>query len=300
MRDGVGPGCVVLPAGPWRLVLDFLSERFTNVTRAEIEARMVRGDIVDALGRQISPAQRYSPHLTLYYYRAISDEARIPFEEEVLFQDDYLVAVDKPHFLPVTPSGHYLQETLLVRLIRKLGIDTLAPMHRLDRETAGVMLFTVQPTLRGHYQTLFTRRTITKHYEAIASYRSDLTFPLTRRSRLVRGEPFIRMRETNPDEAGSANAETRIELLARLPGDNLAHYRLTPETGKKHQLRVHMAALGLPIRYDTLYPVAYSDAEMTETAYRKPLQLLARQIAFADPITGQARQFTSRRQLQVT
>ncbi len=216
-RNGVGPSCLALPEGPWPRVIDFLTERFPNVTRAEIAARMARGDVIDELGDYVLPERPYTAHLKVYYYRAIEIEERIPFEETVLFQDAHLIAVDKPHFLPVTPGGRYLQETLLVRLKRKLGIDTLAPMHRLDRETAGVMLFTVQPHLRRQYHALFECKAVAKRYQAIAPYRADLAFPLTRRSRLEQGDSFMRVRETT-DAGAEAKSETHIELLEIMGG----------------------------------------------------------------------------------
>lgn len=291
-REGVGPSCIVLPIGSWPNVIDFLAQRFPSVSRAEIVARMRRGDVVDARGECISPERQYQPHLKLFYYRNIEAEARIPFDEVILFQDDYLIAVDKPHFLPVTPGGRYLQQTLLVRLKRKLGIDTIAPMHRIDRETAGLVLFTIQPSARGKYQELFSQKVVTKRYQATAKFRADLKFPLSRRSRLVEADHFMRMRETD----GEANAETEIELLES--GDEFARYRLTPLTGKKHQLRVHMAALGMPILNDQIYPQHLSREEIESDDYSKPLQLLAEHISFTDPVTGQQRCFDSERCLE--
>jgi tRNA pseudouridine32 synthase/23S rRNA pseudouridine746 synthase len=295
-RDGVGPACVTLPIGPWKTTLDFLTERFPHVSRPEFEARLARGDMVYEDGTPAAAAQSYTPRRKLYYYRAIAEERRIPFEARILYQDEYLVAVDKPHFLPVTPGGHYLQETLLVRLVRLLGIETLAPMHRLDRETAGVVLFTVKPALRGRYQDLFKDRAVEKEYEAIAPHQPMLELPLTRVNRLVRGEPFFRMREARNDEPGESNAQTTIERLEVLD-ENWARYRLTPLTGKKHQLRVHMAGLGIPIRNDMIYPKLCAYVAADESTYDTPLQLLARRIAFTDPVTGKRRQFSSKRSL---
>jgi tRNA pseudouridine32 synthase/23S rRNA pseudouridine746 synthase len=247
--------------------------------------------VVDEEGAWISPEQPYQPHLKLFYYRSIAVEPRIPFDEVVLFQDDYLVAVDKPHFLPVTPGGRYLQETLLVRLKRKLAIDTLAPMHRIDRETAGVVLFTIQQSTRGKYQELFSQKAVTKSYQAIAKARADLEFPMTYRSRLVEADHFMRMREAE----GEPNAETGIEVIES--NGRHARYRLSPATGKKHQLRVHMAALGIPILNDQIYPHHLSREQIEQDDYRRPLQLLAERISFIDPVTGQERQFNSQRQL---
>ncbi len=290
----MGPSCISLPArstGAWAQVIDFLADRFPSVSREEIAARMQRGDVVDEQGEMISPERHYQPHLKLYYYRSIAVEARIPFDAVVLFQDDYLVVVDKPHFLPVTPGGRYLQETLLVRLKRKLGIDTLAPMHRIDRETAGLVLFTKQPLTRGTYQNLFSQKVVTKSYQAIAGFRAELNFPMTYRSRLVEAEHFMRMREVD----GEPNAETDIEVLE--VKDQRACYRLRPATGKKHQLRVHMASLGIPIRNDQIYPHHLSKEEIEQDDYSKPLQLLAEHLSFTDPLTGQRRSFDSQRRL---
>ena len=184
-RDGVGASCVALPPGTWPTILDFLAQRFPNVARAEWSARMLRGDVLDAHGDRIAPDSAYRPHAKIHYYRSLPAETPIPFAATVLYQDDYLVVADKPHFLPVTPAGRYLQETLLVRLKRQLGIDTLAPMHRLDRETAGLVLFTIRPETRDRYQALFRERAVVKRYQAIAPWRPDLSLPLVYRSRLV-------------------------------------------------------------------------------------------------------------------
>ncbi len=292
-REGVGPSCIVLPAnqGAWPTVIDFLSHRFPAISREEIAARMQRGDVVDETGAVISTERKYQPHLKLFYYRSIASETRIPFDEVVLFQDDYLIAVDKPHFLPVTPGGRYLQETLLVRLKRNCGIETLAPMHRIDRETAGVVLFTIQPATRGIYQNLFSQKAVTKCYQAIAPYRADLKFPMTVQSRLVEAEHFMRMREVD----GVANAETHIEIIESRNGR--ARYHLQPVTGKKHQLRVQMAALGIPILNDQIYPDHLAREQIENADYRKPLQLLAESIVFVDPVSGEQRCFKSQRRL---
>ncbi len=287
-KNGVGPSCISLPNGAWPTLLDFLADRFPHIARAEIIARMQRGDVVDSAGVPALPARLYQAHQKLYYYRNIEDEPRIPFDEVVLFQDDFIVAVDKPHFLPMSPAGRYVQETVLVRLKRKLGIDTLAPMHRLDRETAGVVLFTVQPEHRDRYALLFRERAVKKQYQAVAPWRADLQLPLVHQSRMVIADHFMQMREV----AGEPNSETRIELLE--VSKRLARYRLTPLTGKKHQLRIHMAALGVPILNDQIYP---TQVEYDDRDYTKPLQLLAKSIEFRDPISGLERCFKSQRQL---
>lgn len=289
-RDGVGPSCIALPPGSWASVLDYLVYRFPTISRAEIAERMRRGDVRDDRGDFVGPDAAYGAHRKLYYYRSIADEPRIPFDEQVLFEDELIVVADKPHFLPVTPGGRYLQETLLVRLKRRLGIDTLAPMHRIDRETAGLVLFTKRPDTRGIYQALFSRRTVSKRYEAVAPWREELALPITYRSRLVSGDHFMRMREV----PGEPNAETHVSLVET--NGTVARYGLSPVSGKRHQLRVQMAALGMPILHDQIYPHHVASDEL-DGDYSKPLQLLAKSIAFRDPVTGCERVFASARAL---
>ncbi len=267
-------------------MLAFLEQRFVHVSAIEWRLRMQCGDVLDA--QDLTPVDvnaLYRPHAKLYYYRSLPPEPRIPFDERVLFQDDLLVVVDKPHFLPVTPGGRYLQETLLVRLKRRLGVDSLQPLHRLDRETAGLVLFGLRPQDRDAYHALFRLRQVSKRYEAIAPYRADLVLPMHHNSRLVEGDSFMRRVEA----VGEPNAHTRISLLERRGA--LARYSLEPSTGQRHQLRVHMCALGLPIVGDRIYPVHLPEAE--ENDYSQPLQLLAKTLVFTDPVTGMPRRFES-------
>ncbi|HEY4246731.1 MAG TPA: pseudouridine synthase [Lacunisphaera sp.] len=290
-RNGVGPSSVVLPEGAWPTIAEFLMARFPGIPSGVWAARLTAGAVIDEEGITVDRERRYQPHARIFYYRAIEDEPAIPFEEVVLFQDKTLVVADKPHFLPVIPSGRYLQETLLVRLKRKLGIETLAPIHRIDRETAGLVIFTIQPATRKLYQDLFLQKAVRKQYEAIAPWRPELKFPLTYCSRLEdHGEHFMQVREIE----GEPNSETLFEILAVNGDEKNARYRLTPITGRKHQLRAHCAALGLPILNDRIYPTLLP--ENTDD-YANPLQLLAKSIVFPDPVTGQPRSFTSKRTL---
>lgn len=289
-RRGLSASVVALPVGGWATFLDFLADRFPAISRAEWSARMADGDILDESGSTIRLGVRYRPHGKLFYYRSVAVEPEIPFAETVLFQDDFLVVADKPHFLPVTPAGRYAQQTLLVRLKRKLGIETLAPMHRIDRDTAGLVLFTVQPGTRNAYQRLFRERDVEKIYEAIAPWRSDLTLPTIYRSRLIESAQFMQMREA----PGEPNAETAIDVL-EVRGA-LARYQLRPHSGRKHQLRAHMNALAIPIVNDRIYPLLQPHSAGGED-FDHPLQLLAKKLAFTDPVNGEARCFESRRQL---
>ena len=271
-------------------MLDFFSERFPAIAREVWQQRMAQGLVVDEHGAAVTAQRPYQGHLRVFYYRAVPAEAPIPFEETVLYQDAHLVVADKPHFLPVVPSGHYLQETLLLRLKRKLGLPDLVPIHRIDRDTAGLVLFSVQPQDRAAYSALFSQRRVNKCYEAIAPWRADLALPLTRESRIVEAGHFMLQHETS----GEPNAITHIELIAQR--GELAHYRLRPVTGKRHQLRVHMAALGVPIVGDGLYPTLTPEGQID---HAQPLQLLAKSIEFIDPVTGEPRHFESQRKLKL-
>ena len=291
-RNGVGPSCVGLPSGPWPTLIDFLAERFPNVTRQTWLDRIHRGDVTDEVGQPLTLPQAtqapYPANTRLYYYREVLHEPVIPFDEVVLYQDDHLLVVDKPHFLPVVPSGGYLQETVLVRLKRKLGLNDLVPIHRIDRDTAGLVLFSKQPATRAAYGALFAEHQVHKTYQAIAPWRNDVQFPLTRQSRIKEAGHFMLQHEV----PGTVNAVTHIDVLT--VHGNLARYQLKPVTGQRHQLRVHMLALGLPIVNDGLYPTLTPEGQ---TDYAKPLQLLAKELKFTDPVSGQARHFVSQHEL---
>ncbi len=287
--DGVAPSYLWLPQGSSGSMLGFLVERFPGVGEAAWRDRMARGLVVDGDGERLAPDSAVRVGARIWYYRELEAETPIPFEEQVLFRDEHLVVVDKPHFLPMNPAGRFLHETLLVRLKDKLGLGDLAPIHRLDRETAGVVIFSASVASRGAYQTLFQKRRVAKQYEALAAPIDGLRWPHTHRSRMVEGTPFFRMQEVQ----GEPNSETIVEMVERRGA--LALYRLRPHTGRKHQLRVHMAALGAPIANDVFYPLAL---ECKGDDFTRPLQLLARSIGFADPFTGAAREFTSVRTLE--
>jgi tRNA pseudouridine32 synthase/23S rRNA pseudouridine746 synthase len=288
IRDGVAPSFVYLPPGRQESLLAFLDQRFPAVGAEAWLARMLRGDVRDERSNVLGPDSPYRVGLKVYYYRELPAETPIPFEETILCCDEHLLVADKPHFLPVTPSGRFLHETLLTRLRRKTGLQHLTPIHRLDRETAGVILFSHNPETRGLYQSLFQKRAISKIYEALAGIRPGLGFPLTYRSRMVDGTPFFRMEEA----PGAPNSETVITPIERRGG--LMLYQLKPITGRKHQLRLHMASLGIPIVNDGFYPDALP---CKADDVSSPLKLLARSIQFTDPLSGKERQFKSLRNL---
>ncbi|KSW26383.1 MULTISPECIES: pseudouridine synthase [unclassified Pseudomonas] len=280
-----------LPAGPWSTVLDCLCARFPAIPRETWLQRLARGRVLDAEGKPLDASTPHREGLRVHYFREVEAETPIPFEERILHVDEHLVVADKPHFLPVTPSGQYVEQTLLARLARRLDNPLLVPLHRIDRPTAGLVLFSANPASRTAYQALFRERRMHKRYEAIAPPLPQLDFPHVRRSRLVDGEPFILMREAE----GAINSETRIEVLERR--EHWWRYALYPVSGKRHQLRVHMAALGAALRNDPLYPQLLPEEQRRSDDYSRPLQLLARHLAFDDPLTGRPRQFDSQLQL---
>ncbi|MDG1583048.1 pseudouridine synthase [Pseudomonas sp. GOM6] len=285
----VRPSYLHLPAGDWATVLDCLCERFPQISRQTWLQRMARGLVLDAEDRPLGPDEPYREALRVQYFREIANEREIPFNARILHQDAHILIADKPHFLPVMPAGDYAEQTLLTRLVRETGNPHLAPLHRIDRHTAGLVLFSSNPQTRGAYQALFRERRIDKVYQAIAPALPQHEFPLRRRSRLEKGEPFFRMREV----PGEANSETLLEVLER--HGELWRYRLWPITGKQHQLRVHMAALGAAISNDSFYPLLTDEKGVDD--FSRPLKLLAQELSFDDPLTGERRQFRSELEL---
>jgi tRNA pseudouridine32 synthase/23S rRNA pseudouridine746 synthase len=298
LRDGVGASCVAVPGPGWATVLDFLADRLPALPRAGWAARLQAGQVLGEAGQPLAASTPCQAGQRLYYWRGWADEPPAPEAERIVFQDDWLVVADKPHFMPVTPSGRFVQRSLLVRLQQRLGLAGLSPLHRIDRDTAGLVAFAVQPHTRGAYQALFRDRRVDKLYHAVAPLAPHLSFPLAHRSRLqADDERFFVSREV----PGPANSETHVDLLHPLPAGagGQAHglYALRPVSGQRHQIRLHMAALGLPILGDAFYPQVLHPAGAPDDLAR-PLQLLACALAFTDPVTGQARHFTSRRRLE--
>lgn len=280
---------VRLPSGRWATVLDCLCDHFGAISRERWLSRFERGLVQDAAGGALSATTPYRVSLEVRYFREVEAETPIPFAELIVHADADLVVADKPQFLAVAPVGGWVEETLLVRLMQKLGNPALVPLHRIDRATAGLVLFSASPATRARYQSLFRERRITKTYEALAPPLPAVTFPTLRRSRLVSGEPFFRMRE----DAGPPNSETGIRVLSR--DGPLWRYELVPVTGRKHQLRVHMAALGAPIANDPWYPTL---SRVADDDFSRPLALLARALEFTDPLSRATRRFASTRSLE--
>jgi tRNA pseudouridine32 synthase/23S rRNA pseudouridine746 synthase len=289
-RQGIDPVRLRLPVdGTWPTVRAYLADRLPAVPASHFDAMLAGGEIHGEEG-PLAPDAPYRPGGWLWFHRELAPETPVPFALDVLHRDERLLVVDKPHFLAMTPRGGHITETALARLRRELGLPGLSPAHRLDRLTAGLALFVVQPAHRGRYQALFRDRRVHKEYQAVAPHRPELTLPTTVRSHIVKERGIIAAHEL-PD--AEPNAESRIELVEHAAG--LGRYRLLPATGRTHQLRLHMSGLGIPILGDPVYPVVLP--ERAPDDFSDPLQLLASVLAFTDPVTGDELRFTSRRRL---
>ncbi|UFS95362.1 RluA family pseudouridine synthase [Nocardia huaxiensis] len=288
-RHGLDPARLRLPEeGDWATIRDHLVERLPRVPAARIDELLREGGIVDLDG-PIAPDAAYVPGGAVWFHRDLPDEVEVPFELGIVYRDESILIVDKPHFLSTIPRGQHILQTALVRLRRELGLPDLIPAHRLDRVTAGLVLFVVDPARRGAYQTMFHKRLVHKEYEAIARFDPELELPRVIHSRIIKEKQILQAFEVD----GEPNAETHIELLEHR--DGLGRYRLRPRTGRTHQLRLHMNGLGIPILGDDFYP------ELTDKPvddYTRPLQLLASALEFPDPITREPQRFETARTLQ--
>ncbi|MFE6698243.1 RluA family pseudouridine synthase [Streptomyces sp. NPDC057718] len=288
-RDGIDAVRVRLPEDPgriWATVGEHLADRFGGAIGADRVGGMLdAGRFVGADGVAVRGSKPYAAGRYLWFHRDFAAEEPVPFPVGVVYRDERIVVADKPHFLATMPRGRHITETAVARLRRELDLPALQPAHRLDRLTAGLVLFVVRPEDRGAYQTLFRDRRVTKEYEAVAPYDPGVALPRTVRSRIVKERGVLAARE----EPGEANSESRVELVEHRGG--VGRYRLLPATGRTHQLRVHMNALGLPIVHDPLYPVVVEEGAADD--FSRPLQLLARVLEFTDPVGGEPRRFAS-------
>ncbi|WP_407318938.1 pseudouridine synthase [Isoptericola halotolerans] len=313
VRDGLNPTRLVLPhddvsRARFATAVAYLLDRFPD-DGARLREKVAAGEVVTGSGVVVTEDTPYEPRGFLYLYRDLpDDEPVVPAltDVEVLHRDENLLVVDKPHLVATMPRGRWVTQTVLTHLRVILGLPDLVPAHRLDRPTAGVLVLTVRPEVRGAYQLVFQERRARKVYEAVAPLPADggtvragvastepastAGFPRTVRSRIVKRRGVVRAEEV----PGEPNAESRIDLVERDPARGLGLYRLEPRTGKTHQLRLHMASLGLPILHDPFWPELRADAPDDPA---RPLQLLARSLVFDDPLTGERRELVSRRSL---
>jgi tRNA pseudouridine32 synthase / 23S rRNA pseudouridine746 synthase len=285
------PSVVTMPKAerPYPSILDFLSRRFPAISRETWEERISEGKVLDERTRRITLDTEYAPMKRIFYFREVGTEPSIPFTEKILHLDEDILVACKPHFLPVTPGGRYVVECLLNRLRNGTGIEDLAPLHRIDRETAGLVLFSVNKKSRGLYGKLFMDGLVEKTYQALSAYRPPQeTASWDVANRIERGEPWFRMK-TVP---GRVNARSAIHLM-EVKGE-LARFVLQPRTGKTHQLRLHMSGLGFGILNDRYYPELQAEGEDN---FHTPLQLVAQRLRFRDPLSGRIREFASERPL---
>ncbi|MFQ6370634.1 pseudouridine synthase [Shewanella sp. YIC-542] len=272
-------------------VLAFLAARFPAIGEACWRMRMQQGKVHWQDGSLIDEHTPYRPAQRVYYYREVASEPRIPFQEQILYQDDASLLVYKPHFLPVTPGGNFVNECLVNRLRARTGIDTIIPVHRLDRDTAGVMLMSVNPQSRDAYHRLFREGAIHKRYQALAKLTPELADTIPQgwlptplawvvKNRIERGNPGFTMQMV----PGEANSHSNIRLLASV-GD-VGLFELEPVTGKTHQLRLHMWSLGMPLLNDRFYPRLQP---LQADDFTRPLKLVACELRYQDPLNGEAR-----------
>lgn len=274
---------------PYPSILCFLSSRFPAITRKIWEKRISEGKVLDDSSNPITLETEYAPQKRITYFREVNREPVIPFAEKILYQDDQILVACKPHFLPVTPGGRYVDECLLNRLRNSTGIDDLAPLHRIDRETAGIVMFSVNKETRGRYGELFMNGKVKKSYQAISD-----CLPIAEKTswtiedRIERGEPWFRMKSV----PGKTNAHSTINLVEIKNGRT--RFLLHPITGKTHQLRIHMSSIGCGILNDRYYPELQPESADN---FNTPLQLIAKSVRFRDPLSGRQREFVSEREL---
>jgi len=288
---------ITLPAvdAGWGTVLEFLIAHFHRIDAAVWRQRVQDGKVYwyDS-GELLRPDDVFRPSRRLCYFREVSLEPKIPFSHQLVFQDEHIVVACKPHFLPVIPGGQFVNECLLERVKAQTGLQDLAAVHRLDKDTAGLVLFSCNPQSRPLYYQLFAQGLVEKQYQAVARLPEGLRhtgLPQHWRlqNRIEKSEPRFLMRQLD----GDVNADSSLSLVARR--NELGLFELSPHTGKTHQLRLHMLKLGCPILFDSYYPQLLAKQQGD---FSQPLQLLAKRLAFTDPISGLRHQFVSNRQLQ--
>jgi tRNA pseudouridine32 synthase/23S rRNA pseudouridine746 synthase len=291
-RHGLNAAWLRTPAAveEWPTMGDWLRDRLPD--HVDVASMLERQCFVDEGGRAVRAEDPVAPLVFVWFHRDLRDEPEVTAPIHVVHRDDRLVVVDKPAFLSSIPRGRHVMQSVVVRLRAELGLPDLSPLHRLDRVTSGLLMLATEPRWRGPYQSLFERRAVRKTYWALAPLRDDLALPVVVRDH-IRKERGSLLAEVVP--GAPVNAETLVELESEAAG--LGVYRLTPRTGRTHQLRLHLCGLGIPIVGDPLYPVV---RDVSVDDFSDPLQLLAGELSFTDPVDGSARQFRSVRRVPLT
>ena len=301
IRDGLNPTHARVAEGPitaWDFVHNLIEtqrHRHPDDNDAALQARFTANEVVSQDGTPLSPDSTLATNAMVYFYRMPAPETPVPYDIPILHEDEHLLVVDKPPFMATMPRARHITETATVRLRRMTGNNELSPAHRLDRLTSGILVFTKDRTVRGAYQTLFAERRVTKTYEAIAPL-ADVSPGTVWRSRMEKTPGELQGRIVE----GEVNAITEVggvEPVDKAPYEaihgslpEIAKYTLKPQTGKTHQLRLHMLQAGIPIIGDPIYPVIFP-AEAEDM--RIPMHLTATHISFVDPFTARPREFSS-------
>jgi len=278
------------PKPTWPDMGAWLTDRLAE--SVDVAGFLAAGRFVYENGAPVGGGDLYQPTTFVWFHRDLAPEPVVPGTLHLIYRDERIVVIDKPPFLSSIPRGRHVVQSVVVRLRAQLGLPELSPLHRLDRVTSGLLVLATERRWRGAYQTLFQRGEVSKVYRALAPLRPELALPVTVRNHL-RARPGQWQGEVVP--GAPVNAESLIEREGA-HGD-VAQYKLTPRTGRTHQLRLHMLGLGIPILDDPLYPVV-RDVDVFD--FRRPLQLLASELAFTDPVDGSARQFEGVRALPLT
>ena len=294
-------------------IADYLIARFYPNDPQIIHARFNTGEVRLDDGTILTSDSPYMPGERIWYFRELADEPQLPSDMPVLYEDEHVLAIDKPHFLPTTPRGSYIAQTALTKLRVREQNPLLIPIHRLDRPTAGVLLFAKTVQARRPFQMMFQHRQASKTYRAVAPVPADVTAAeqalstegLQVRSHIQKIRDQLQVQQLSEQECAAQGVEpntlTTVKILRTFtpsaqavegwraePALNKkqewALYDLEPHTGKTHQLRAHLNLLGSPILGDVLYPQVLPD---TPDRPEYPLQLLAYSLHFEHPITGE-------------
>ncbi len=266
---------------------DWLQERLSEFV--DVTGFLARGRFVDEAGIPVDGGAPYRSCAFVWFHRDRADEVVVPGRIHIVHRDERIVAVDKPAFLSTIPRGRHVLQSVVVRLRAELGLPELSPLHRLDRVTSGILILATERRWRGAYQSMFQRGEVGKTYRALAPLLPGLEFPITVRNHLGTAPGRF---QAEVVAGAPVNAVSLVEVEEEF--EDTAVYRLTPRTGRTHQLRMHMFGLGIPILDDPLYPVV-EDVALDD--FSRPLQLLASEVRFTDPVDGTPRRFTSVRTL---
>ncbi|MDO5061332.1 MAG: pseudouridine synthase [Actinomycetaceae bacterium] len=289
---------------------EWILKNIPAINHAQLTAFFESAAIVDAWG---NPLQWETPANALenpiYLYRPGADETATPITLEKIYQGDGWLVIYKPKGLATMPRGSYVVRSATIALRRQENNADLTPAHRLDRATSGLLLFTEKPQLRRLYQEMFQNRQVEKTYLATAP---AIDFS-TLEPEALAATQLIKVTKEPPEKPGWVKVESRIEkvegvmsaqhvagtpnavtylrpsAMRQVAGEEFCDYEVQPQTGKTHQIRLHFAALGIPLVGDPLYggfnAARYGKDQVPQG--NSPLHLEAVGLQFHDPQTGE-------------